>query len=301
MQAPAPARSPSPLAVRASLALLCLVWGSTWVVIRGGLDDLPPFTSAAARFVLASVAMSAVAARFGQSESGAPPPAYLWVTLGVLNFGASYAIVYCAELVLPSGLVNLLWGVFPLMMAVAGHLFLPGERLHGAQWLGFALGLAGLALLCLTDVPSFGEGAVAAALVLFLSPLVSAVGNTLVKLRGVNVRSLELNRNAMLLGAALLVAAALAFERDARADWTPAAIASVVYLALCGTVLTFGLYFWLLRHVAAHRLSLIAYVTPAIGVALGALFRGEIVTAYTLAGGALILGGVVLVVRGRAH
>jgi drug/metabolite transporter (DMT)-like permease len=201
--------------------------------------------------------------------------------------------------VLPSGLVALLWGVFPMMMAVSGHRFLARERLGTRQWLGIALGFAGLAVLYSTDLVALGPGALPAALVLLASPLVSTVGNTIVKRDGAGTSSLALNRNAMLLGAALLGALALAVERDAEARWTPAAIASVVYLAIPGTVVTFGLYFWLLRFVDAHRLSLIAYVTPAIAIALGSLLGDEPFTATIALGGALILAGVGLVVTAR--
>lgn len=292
-------RAPSPLVANLLIALLCLVWGSTWIVIRGGLRDLPPFTSAGARFVVAGLAMCAVAAAIGKREGGAKPPAWLWITLGVCNFAASYGIVYHTETILPSGLVSLLWGVFPILMALSSHWFLPGERLRGAQWLGFVVALAGIVLLYATDLRELGPHAIPAALILFLSPLVSAVGNTLIKLRGGGVNSLALNRNAMLLGAVLLCALAAATERDAQMRWTPAAIGSIAYLALAGTVLTFGLYFWLLRFVDAHKLGLIAYVTPAIALTLGWTIGDERVTPYTLGGAACILAGVVLVVRGK--
>jgi len=292
-------RAPPAAVVRVLVALLCLIWGSTWIVIRGGLRDLPPFTSAGARFAVAGLAMCALAAMLGKREGGAPPPATLWVALGVLNFAASYGIVYRTETVLPSGLVSLLWGVFPMLMALAAHVWLPGERLRGVQWLGFGVGFAGVVLLFFTDLRAFGREGVPAAALLLVSPLVSAAGNTLVKRRGAGVNSLTLNRDAMLLGAALLCSLAAATERELPVRWTPAAIASVAYLALAGTVLTFGLYFWLLRTTDAHRMSLIAYVTPAIAIAIGWFVGEEPVTRHTLAGAACILFGVVLVVRGR--
>lgn len=297
---PAPdGRVPSRLTVNLCIALMCAVWGSTWVVIRSGLNDLPPMTSAGARFVVAGLAMCVVSHYFGKREGGASPPAWLWITLGVCNFAVSYGIVYRTEEILPSGLVALLWGIFPMLMALSAHLYLPGERLAGLQWFGFAVGLAGLAVLFRTDLQTFGPQGVPAALVLFVSPLVSCVGNTLVKLRGAGVSSLALNRNAMLLGAVLLCAFAAMSERDVAAHWTPGAIASVVYLALAGTTLTFGLYFWLMRYVDAHKMSLIAYVTPAVALVLGRCVRGEPITRYTLGGAACILCGVVLVVRGK--
>ncbi|MFM7299009.1 MAG: DMT family transporter, partial [Planctomycetota bacterium] len=165
---PESSKSPSGLAVAALVALLCAIWGSTWIVIRGGLEVLPPFTSAAARFVVAALAMTLVTALLRKREGGANPPTWLWVTLGTLNFFGSYSIVYRTETLLPSGLVALLWGVFPMLSALAGHFFLAGERLRLAHWIGFGIGLVGLALLFLTDVASFGPEGIPAAAVLLL-------------------------------------------------------------------------------------------------------------------------------------
>lgn len=294
-------RAPSALVTNAGIVVMCLIWGSTWLVIREGLDNVPPFTSAAVRFLLAGAVMSVLTALFGAREGGAAPATWLWIVLGVTNFAVPYGIVYRTETILPSGLVSLLWGIFPMLMALAGHLYLPGERLGRAQWLGFVFGFLGLCLLFLTDLRALGPEAVPAALVLFLSPLVAAIGSTLVKKYGEATNSLALNRNGMLLGAVLLGVVAWPTERHAEAHWTTGAIGSVVYLALFGTVLTFGLYFWLMRYVDAHKLSLISYVTPAIALTLGPLVRSEPVTQNTLAGAACILCGVVLVVRGKRH
>lgn len=293
-----PAR-PFPLVTAILVAIVCLVWGSTWIVIAGGLADLPPFTSAAARFLVAASAMTVVAHALRRREGGERPPIWLSIALGTCNFGWSYAVVYWSETRLPSALVSVLWSVFPMLVAVSGHLFLPGERLRGRQWAGFAVGFLGVALLFATDLRGLGAGAIPAALVLLTSPVVSTVGNTLLKRRGANVSSVLVNRNGMWIGAAILTALALLFERGAPARWTGPAIASVVYLALMGTVLTFTAYFWLLRRTPAHKLSLISYATPAVALLLGAFVGKEPITAFTLGGSALILLGVALVFRGR--
>jgi drug/metabolite transporter (DMT)-like permease len=296
-----PAGLPRPSRRTAALviALLCLVWGSTWLVIKFGLRDLPPFTSAAVRFTLAGLVMAGVTPLLRAREGGTPPPTWLWVVLGSLNFALSYGIVYRTEAHLPSGLTAVLWGVYPMMMAAIGHLWLPGERLRGRQMWGFALGFLGLVLLYAVDVSGLGPGSLGVALVLLGSPFVSAVGTALIKRHGAGTSSLALNRNAMLLGALLLALAARVFEGDVEAHWTPAAVASVVYLAVCGTVLTFGLYFWLLRSVDANRMGLIAYVTPAVALFLGTTLGGEPITASMVAGAGLVLCGVLLVVRGK--
>lgn len=293
---PDPVPSPRPLVVHLSLALLCLIWSSTWIVIKGGLADLPPFTAAAARFVLAWLAFQVLAWRLAGREGGRAPSRRLVLAMGLLNFGASYGIVYWSETVLPSGLVSLLWATFPMMMALSGHLFLAGERLGLAQAAGFLVGFAGVGLLFVTDLASLPPGAVGAGLVLLLSPLVSTVGTTLVKAEGREVSSLLLNRDGMRLGALVLTTLALVFERDQAVRLTPTAIASILYLSLMGTVVTFGLYFWLMRYARASRLSLIAYVTPPLALGLGAL-AGEPIGRTTLLGAGLILVGVVLARR----
>ena len=281
----------------ALVALLCAVWGSTWLVIRGGLRDLPPFTSAAARFWVAAALMSVVARPLARREGGDAPPAWLWLASGLLNFGTSYGVVYWCETRLPSGLVAVLWGVFPILMALSAHRFLPDERLRSGTWLGIVAGFAGLFVLFQNDVRALGAGATPAALLLFVSPAVSVVGTTLIKKYGAGTSSVLTNKNAMFVGAVVLSALALSVERDRSPRWTPAAVGSVVYLAVAGTALTFGVYFWLLRYADAHKLGLIAYVTPAIALTLGWAVGGEPLRPSTLIGTGLVLLAVVLVVR----
>lgn len=290
--------APRPPLVFLLTALLCLVWGSTWVVIQGGLASLPPFSSAAIRFALAAACMSGLVVVLGKREGGAAPGWKLSLVLGTLNFAGSYGIVYWSETRLPSGLVSVLWAVFPMLQATLGHFLLRGERLGAWQLAGFVLGFLGVASLFATDLRALGPGAVPAGALVLVAPLVSAFGTTAVKRFGAGTSSLALNRNGMWIGAACLGALALLLEREATFTWDRGALLSLAYLSLCGTVLTFGIYFWLLRHVPASQLSVIAYVTPAIALALGALVNDEPLTRWTVLGFAGIVAGVFLVHQG---
>lgn len=292
-------RPPPPLWIAGLFALLCLIWSSTWLVIRVGLQDLPPFTSAALRFLIAGALMAALARPLQRFEGGTRPPAWLWLTLGTLNFAASYGLLYHCEAhgLLPS-IACLLWAVFPLLMALAGVLFL-GERLRLPQVLGFVLSLGGVACLFATDLVRMGADMVPLALLLLLSPLVSAVGTTLLKRFGSGCSSVLVNRNAMLVGAVLLSAVALGRDAGAGITWSGRAVFSLGYLAVAGTFVSFGVYHWLLRWASASRMSLIAVITPVLAQLLDWTF-GLLQPTWTLAGGtALVLLGVVLVVRRR--
>ncbi len=287
---------PSPLVVHGLVAVLCIVWSSTWWAIRVSLLDLPPCTAAACRFLLAGALMAAVCAALRNREPGSAPPFWLWATMGATNFAASYGILYATETVVPSGIAAVLWAVFPVLMASAGHLFL-GERLRPLQALGFAIAFLGTAAMYCGDLGGDRAVILDRALLLLLSPIVSAVGTTLVKRHGHGHSSLLLNRNAMLLGGALLAIAALVLERTATPHWSPRAIGATIYLAAIGTTLTFGLYFWLLRWAQASRLSLISYVTPCLALLFGWSVGDGGVDTATLCGCGLIAAGIALVVR----
>lgn len=278
--------------IAAAMIVLTAIWGSAWLVIKDGLEHLPPLLSAGARFSLAGLVMIAVAAALHAREGGEDPPTWLWLTVGTTNFAIGYGVVYVVQQVLPSGLVSVLWGIYPLMMAVCGHLFLPGERLRPVHGLGFALGFLGLLALFHHDLELLGWRGRSAALVLLISPSASALGTSLLKRHGGGVSSLKLNRNAMLLGGALLLLASTVAREPLRGVWEPSAVAGLVYLAIFGTVVTLGLYYWVLRYVKASRLSLIAYLTPAIALALGWALAGEPIYPTTIVGAVLIVGGI---------
>ncbi len=296
--ASAPARRRA-LLTDAIIGLLSLIWGTTYFVIKQGLADLPPFTAAGARFTLAALVFAGIAAAFGKREGGVRPDARTSLAVGLLNFACSYSIVYVSETRLPSGLVSVLWGTFPMMLAVLSHAFLPSGRIAAREWIGFLVGFAGIVVLFATDLVHVGPGGLAFGALLLVSPAASAVAQIHVKKQGAQVSSLYLNRNGLLIAAPLLVAAGLLFERDARVVWSATAIGSVVYLALVGTVVAFGLYFWALRHAPAHRMGVIAYLTPMTALCVGTFVGDEPFGWHTLVGSALVLGSVGLVMRGK--
>jgi drug/metabolite transporter (DMT)-like permease len=274
------------------LGLISLVWGSTWLVIRVGIRDVPPLTGAGIRFILAGAVMSLLAPAIVRREGGGRPPLTAVLLQAGCQFCANYALVYWAETVLPSGLVCVLWSAFPLMMALLGHFVTGSEPLVARKWAGLVVSFAGIVLLFATDLRAVGSGAVGMGLAVLLAPAAVAVSTTYVKRYAAGSSSVILNRDSMLLGGVMLLVMALLFERDREISLTPAAVGSILYLSLAGTVLTFGVYLWLLRTVPAYRMSLTSYATPVIALFVGAVFGGEALGSSTLAGTALVLAGV---------
>ena len=282
-------------------ALLAIIWGTTWAAIRLGLTGMPPFTAVAARFAIASVVLLSLARAMRVPLGRQPHEKTLWLVNGVLFFSVSFGVVYWTEQYLPSGLTAVLFALFPQLVAVLAHFVLPGESLQRRSVLGIVTGFLGIAVIFSEDFSTLGGGgAKLAAAVLLLSPLVSAVSSVTIKKYGAGIHPISLAAVPMAICSAVMGSLAVLTERHRPVSWTPAAVGATVYLAIFGSAVTFTLYYWLLRHARASRVSLLAYLSPIIAVATGVTFFHEPLTPRIVTGAVLVIAGVALAAKARS-
>ena len=278
-----------------TFALLCLIWGSTWMAIKIGLADAPPLSGASVRFALAVVILYIVVrikrhslpAEFGQKLRLAYPGLYI--------YSGSYALIYLGEQYISSALTAVLFASYPLFVAILAIWMLKTERLDMSGWLGMAIGFAGVVVISYDSFQSSQH--------LFAGTLL-ALGGSLSAAYGILIQKKHFSRENVLvatfvqmsLGLLPLVALSFAFKQWNAFAVTAASIGSIIYLAIFGTVIAFVGYYWLLSHTKAVTVSLIAFVTPVIAILIGILF-GESLATQTVVGTIMILAGVVLVVR----
>jgi drug/metabolite transporter (DMT)-like permease len=292
--------SPGSARLYGAFLLLTLIWGTTWAVIRLGLEGLPPFTGVALRFLVAGTLLLGLVPVFGVRFTWTRREIGLWLSNGALAFSASYVVVYWAEQYIPSGLAAVLFATYPLFVAGLAHLALPAERLSAGAAGGLLLGFFGVALIFSDDLRSLGGPNVRAVALLFLvSPVVSAVATVAVKRWGAGIHPLSLTAIPMLLTGIVVGAVALVFERHVAPVWNLRSLGALLYLAVLGSAVSFTVYYWVLSHVPATRLALIAYTIPIVAVVVGAVAFGEPVRVKLLLGGALVLAGVAWVNRVR--
>lgn len=286
---------PSPVLRAASLALLVLVWGTTWAVIRIGLGGIPPLTGVALRFGLSGALLWAFAFAIGLRGERLRAPFWLWAAQGVFTFCVSYGLVYWGEQWVPTGLTSLLFATFPVWVAVLAHFVLPGEQMRAHGVAGLLLALGGVAVLFSEDLHALGGPRVAAtAAVLLLAPFSSSIAQVLVKRWGSAVHPVTLNAGSMVLASLVMGVLALLLERHRTLDLDATSLGALLYLSLLGTCVTFSVYFWLLQHMTATGLSLVAYAIPVVAVVVGALVFHEAVTTRLLIGGLLVVAGTAL-------
>ena len=281
--------------------VLCLIWGSTWLAIKIGLDaGMPPLLGASLRFAIAALVLLPIAWRTSPAIFRDRAAWRLAGLLGSLSFGVGYGCTYVGGGYVPSGLGSLTFGFFPFWVAVLAH-FVLGDRLTVGKVGAIGLGIAGLGVLYSGSLRELGPETGIGVAILTASVLIQGVPQVLIKRDGARIPAAFLSGVGMACGAAVL--AALAGVRGEWASGLPASAAvlgSIAYLAVFGSVITFLIYFSLLRRLSATLMALVAILTPPIALVLGFLVKGERLGAMTLTGGAMVLGGVLLFQRAEA-
>jgi probable blue pigment (indigoidine) exporter len=268
------------------------VWSLTWVAIAAGAAGAAPIGNGGLRAFLASMILVVLAMVFGVPRPGRRAALRL-AGAGVVFVGVNFALVYSAAPLLPGSLAALLYATLPLQSALLGPLLVAREGLEPRVLAGAALGAVGVGL-------AVGGGAVTAGLALpiafvLLGATASAGGAALVR-RVDGVHPLWINACANAGGAAFLFLAWGLMERASPLPTGALGWAGFLYMLLGGSVVSFLLYFALLRTWSTARAayaSLAASVgAMAVGVALGEPFTGAKAAgaALVLAGGALVLG-----------
>jgi drug/metabolite transporter (DMT)-like permease len=281
-----------------ALALLILIWGTTWAAIRLGLEGIPPFSGVSIRFLIAGAALLALARMLRVPSQRGARLYRLWLVETVFGFCISYGVVYWAEQWIPSGLASVLFSTFPFFVAVLAHFWLENEPLRLRQLVGIAVGSAGVATIFSDDLALAGEQSLIAAIVFLGSPVAAAVSHVLVKKWGRGMHPLNLVGVPMVATGSCMGLLALFVEADRSFTFDAVAVGAIFYLALPGSAVTFTLYYWLLERMPATRLSFITYGIPVVAVAAGALLFAEPITVKTVTGAALVLAGVGLALRG---
>ncbi len=291
----------SRLAVVAGMLVIYVVWGSTYLAIRWGVETMPPFLMAGSRFLLAGGVLYA-----WLRLQGAPRPQIAaWKSalfLGSLLLLGGNGLVTWAEQWLPSGVAALIITTTPLWMLLFEWLVFRGAPPRAIVWIGMALGFAGVAILIRPQMNEGGATHTWAVLAMCAAPITWSLGS----LYSQRARRLDpplLNTALqMLCGGGLMFAVGLLLGEAGRFD--PAAVSirswlSFAYLVTFGSLLAFTTYMWLLRVTRPSVISTYAYVNPLVAVFLGAALGGETLTAHVGLATAMILGAVALIALRR--
>jgi drug/metabolite transporter (DMT)-like permease len=280
-----------------ALAVVYVVWGSTYLAIRWTVASAPAFLSAAVRFLLAGALLGVASLVLrGRAAWRVAPARLAWAALsGVLLLLGGNGLVVLAETHIPSGLAALLVAAVPLWLVLMRRAV--GDRTSPLTIAGVVVGLGGVVLLLLPG--SNGHVDVGYSLLVVLAAFCWALGSLVAAMRPMPPDAMVLSTVEMVAGGfALLLTASLGGE------WSGFAVGDITlrswlawgYLVIFGSILAFSSYLWVLGHAPTSLVATYAYVNPAVAVVLGVALANERLLGSEIVGGAVIVASVAVVV-----
>src|SRR5205807_2074698 len=271
-----PAAMATRLARGSAFAMLCVVWGSTWLAIRIGLQGAPPFLAASLRFLVASATLAVLALAFRSKWPSTRAEWSLVAFVGLVLFTADYGLIYWGENNgVESGLSAILFATLPLLTALVANVILPGERLTLQKLAGIGVGFGGILLIFRSQVGTAGSEKVLPMTAIVLAATCAAVATVALKRWGHAADPVTFNAAAMAVGTVTLAALSLGAREPWYVPSWPQGIGAILFLALAGSVVTFVTWQWLLKSAEATSLSFVALITPITAILLGATLGNE--------------------------
>jgi drug/metabolite transporter (DMT)-like permease len=281
-----------------AFAIIYFVWGSTFLAIRVGVQEVPPFLFAAMRFSAAGLVLVAwMTARGEPSPSGRE-----WMSvalLALIMFGLDYGLLFWSEQRVPSGLAAVMLAMIPAFMALSEIIILRTQKLTLRLAVALLIGTGGVVVLMSRSLSLGGEpidrwGAVA---LLVASASWSIAASLTRKLPLPSSKVMSSGAQMLLGGVSLTLTAAVLGEFH---GFHPSAVSGQVWLALLylivpGSIIGFTAYVWLLHRESPTKVGTYAYVNPIVAVLLGYFLAGEPLGLRTILGTLFILVSVVLI------
>lgn len=281
--------------------LVALIWGSTWFVITTQIAAAPALWSVTWRFAMATPAMFALALVLRHPLAMPRPAHLLALAMGLFQFCGNYVFVYMSEFHLTSGIVALLIGMMLVPNAILGRMLL-GEPITRRFVLGSAIALGGIGLLLLNEArvaPLGGNVALGTGLALIAMVAASIANVIQAGPTGKSVPLVTLLAWSMLYGTLIDGGLAWFFEGPPVVPTSQAYWLGTAWLAIVGSVVTFPLYYDLVRKLGAGRAAYNGVLVVVIAMAISTMFEGYRWTALSVGGAVLSMIGLVVALRAR--
>jgi len=290
--------APRPWMASAAPVAFIVLWSSAFIGARAGLPHVSPLLFLGARFVLAALLLAAICLVWKQDWSGMGRRWPHFVVAGILINGLYLSGAFVAMTHITGATMALVGSLHPLLTALLSGPVL-GDRFRPSQWLGFACGVGGVALVAGVRVGDFAQ---MEGMALGTAATVALVLGTLYYSKHCKGAPLVASNTVQLAGAAAVTLALMAAFETPHAEWTPEVLAALIYLAVIVSVGGMALFLFMLKTGTAGKVAANFYLTPGVTAVIGWLVLGEGLSAAAIAGFALASAGVWLVNRsGRAE
>jgi drug/metabolite transporter (DMT)-like permease len=285
-----------------AFAMIYFVWGSTFLAIRVGVREVPPFLLAAIRFLVAGIILYGWMLAQGERS----PNGREWLSallLAVLIFVLDYGLLFWAEQRVPSGIAAVMMATIPVFMALSEMIFLRTQTLTVRLAFALLIGIGGVAVL-MSHSLNLGGAPIdtAGALALIIAAMSWSLASALTRKLPLPTSKVMSSGAQMLAGGVLLgVTSAMLgeFHHFHPADVSRGAWLALLYLIVAGSIVAFTAYVWLIHHESPTKVGTYAYVNPVVAVLVGYFLGGEALDLRTILGTLLVLVSVVVITTMR--
>lgn len=285
-----------------ALGLVYFFWGSTYLGIRIAVEQIPPALMCATRFLFAGVLMLGYCVATGRYVRYTPMQMVHIAVVGILLLMGGNLTLSYAEQYVPSGIASLLVASISLWFLVLNTLLIGDHRISSRDVAGLGLGIAGLLVLLWPELSAngaIGRKEMWWSLALIGGSFSWALGSVLSKRWHSGGSLAATGWQVVFAGLANLVFAL--FNHDfSRVTWTARGLGAMAYLVVCGSLIGYTAYIWVVHNAPASLVSTYAYVNPVVAIFLGWLIMKEKVDAYIGVGSAIVIASVVLVTTAKA-
>jgi drug/metabolite transporter (DMT)-like permease len=279
-----------------AFAVIYFVWGSTYLAIRVGVREIPPFLMAGMRFLVAGIVLYA----WMRARGTPSPTAREWsgaTLLAVLIFVFDYGLLFWAERRVPSGIAAVMLATIPVFMTLSEIWIIKTQRLTPRLGASLITGIAGVAVL-VNRSGSFGDTPIdiVGACALIVAAISWSLASALTRKVPLPSAKTMSSGIQMLAGGVLLTLAAtlLGEFRGFRMQAVSArAWLALAYLIVAGSIVAFTAYVWLIHHQSPTKVGTYAYVNPVVAILVGYFLGGEAIGGRTIVGSALVLLSVI--------
>jgi putative membrane protein PagO len=272
--------------------VICLIWGSTWMAIRIGLESMPPVLAAGLRFLLASVFVILIMRFLDIRIQKDKDSLKIYFLMCIFSYVLPFAFVYWGEKYVNSGLASILFASFPLFVVVFSRIAMPLEKIDKYSLVGIILGFIGIIIIFSNDLFTGMNLNLYGMIAIVTSSLMQSGIAVLIKKHGKHLNPLAMNFLPIFFAGIILTVYGWTFEDTRIINFDSKAILSIAFLAMFGTVIAFTTYYWLLKRMSVVILSISSFITPIIAVILGWIFLNEKLNDRTFLGSLMVLIGI---------
>ena len=275
--------------------IISFCWGITWLFLKINVTHMPILWGLSFRFIIAGTIFWLIYFLQKDRVKLTSQTRSIYIVYTLFNYTLCYYLTYWGAQYIYSNLGSILYSLSPITIAIMAHFFIPDDKLNRKKILSMLIGFIGTILLLYNGNSFGGEKAFIGISSILLAIIIGCWPTIYIKKQGIKVDSIHLNAVGLSISGLIILIMAILFENGSILEINPTNLFSLLFLAIPGTVVTWGIYIWLLNHLPASQLSYVAFFPPIIAIISGWIFLNEALSLISLLGASLIIFGGFLI------